>query len=121
MVIDRRFGVYLIGGASSAAIDILIFQGLLLYGANLVLATSAGFFVSLLFNYLFHAKFTFSSNARVSSFGKYLMIVGINYLLSLSLVTLGANFLNSPLAGKIIALPLVAFIGYLAGKHWIFR
>jgi hypothetical protein len=29
--------------------------------------------------------------------------------------------LGSPLTGKILSLPVIAIIGFLAGKHWIFK
>lgn len=121
MVLDQRFLIYLAGGAVSAGIDVGIFQALLIYGTSLVVATSAGFFISLVVNYLFHAKFTFTSTARTSSFGKYLIVVAFNYALALGIVSLGAMLLESPLTGKILSLPIVALIGYFAGKYWIFR
>lgn len=121
MTFDRSFAVYLAGGLLSAAIDIGIFQALLLIDAGLVIATSAGFFISLLVNYLFHAKYTFSAKAHSSSFAKYLLVVGANYLFTLGLVTLAFAILGSALIGKLISLPVIALIGYFAGKHWIFK
>lgn len=121
MVLDQRFLIYLAGGALSAAIDIGIFQALLMVGANLVVATSTGFFISLVVNYLFHAKFTFTTTARTASFGKYLVVVAFNYGIALGMVTLGASLLASPLTGKILSLPVIAVIGFFAGKYWIFK
>lgn len=121
MVLDRRFLIYLAGGALSAAIDVGIFQALLLSGASLVVATSTGFFISLIVNYLFHAKFTFTTAARTASFGKYLVVVAFNYGIALSMVTLASSLLDSPLTGKILSLPMIALIGFFAGKHWIFK
>lgn len=121
MVLDQRFLIYLAGGALSAAIDVGIFQALLTVGASLVVATSAGFFISLVVNYLFHARFTFTTAARGASFGKYLVVVAFNYGIALGMVTLAASLLGSPLTGKILSLPVIAIIGFFAGKHWIFK
>lgn len=121
MTFDRSFAIYLAGGVLSAAIDISIFQTLLLLGTGLVLATSAGFFISLLINYLFHAKYTFAAKAHSSSFAKYLLVVGANYLFTLGLVTFAFAMLGSALVGKLVSLPVIALIGYFAGKHWIFK
>lgn len=121
MVPDRRFVIYLLGGLLSAGIDIAIFQTLLVMGASLLLATSAGFFISLLVNYLFHAKYTFAARAHTGSFARYLLVVGANYLLTLGLVTLAFAVLGNALIGKLLALPVIALIGYFAGKHWVFK
>jgi putative flippase GtrA len=121
VVLDQRFLIYLVGGALSAAIDVGIFQALLVYGASLVVATSTGFFISLVVNYLFHARFTFTSTARTASFGKYLVVVAFNYAMALGMVSLAASLLGSPLTGKILSLPVIAIIGFFAGKHWIFK
>jgi len=121
MINDRSFAIYIAGGALSAAIDIGIFQLLLVMGASLILATSAGFLISLIVNYLFHARYTFAAKVDASSIGKYLLVVVANYLLTLGLVTLAFGLLGSALCGKLIALPIIALIGYFAGRHWIFK
>lgn len=121
MQLSHSFAVYLVGGVPSAVIDISIFQTLLGFGANLLTATSAGFFISLLVNYLFHAKYTFAAKAHSSSFSKYLLVVGSNYLLTLALVSIAFRLLGNALVGKLIVLPVIALVGYFAGKHWVFK
>lgn len=121
MVFDQRFVVYLAGGLLSAIIDVGIFQAILVLYGNIVVATSAGFFISLLFNYLFHARFTFETKAHSASFGKYLVIVCLNYLIALGFVSLAFTLFDNALAGKIASLPVIAVGGYLFGKYWIFK
>lgn len=121
MTFDRSFAIYIAGGVLSAVIDIAIFQTLLILGTGLVVATTAGFFISLLFNYLFHAKYTFAAKANSSSFARYLLVVGANYLLTLGLVTLAFAMMGNALVGKLVSLPVIALIGYFVGKHWIFK
>jgi putative flippase GtrA len=116
-----QFLVYLAGGVLSALIDIGLMQLLIARGVDTLLSTTAGFGAGLLFNYAFHARVTFSSAAGSRSFGRYLCIVLMNYLLTLGLVALAQALLGSPLAGKLLSLPLVAVNGYLLGKYWIFR
>jgi hypothetical protein len=36
-------------------------------------------------------------------------------------VALSVSLLDSPLAGKLASLPLVALNGYVLGKYWIFK
>jgi putative flippase GtrA len=121
MVIDQRFFVYLIGGILSAAVDVAIFQILLFYEVNLFYATTIGFTVSLCINYLFHAKFTFSSKVHSSSFAKYLIVVAFNYMITLGMVIFFSWLISSALVGKIVSLPIIAIIGYFSGKYWIYK
>jgi hypothetical protein len=52
---------------------------------------------------------------------RYLCVVALNYLLTVGLVGLAQWLVGSPLAGKLLSLPLVAVNGYLLGRYWIFR
>lgn len=119
--LSRQFLVYLGGGVLSALADIGLMQLLLGAGLPLVLATSAGFAAGLLVNYAFHARITFGQLAGRASFLRYLCVVAANYLLTLALVGAGQHLLGSPLAGKLLSLPLVALNGFLLGKFWIFK
>jgi hypothetical protein len=47
--------------------------------------------------------------------------VAFNYGIALGMVTLAASLIGSPLTGKILSLPVIAVIGFFAGKHWIFK
>jgi putative flippase GtrA len=117
----RRVGLYLVGGVLSALVDIGVLQALLVAGVGPLAATSAGFGASLVVNYLFHANVTFTGPAaRGGAFARYLAVVAGNYLLTLALVAGAAALFGMPMAGKLVALPLVAAVGYLLGKRWIF-
>lgn len=117
----RRVALYLAGGVLSVLVDLGVLQALLLAGVGVLLATSAGFGASLVVNYLFHANLTFTKpGARGGAFARYLTVVAGNYLLTLGLVAAAQALFAMPLAGKFVALPLVAAVGYLLGKRWIF-
>ena len=123
--LQRRRDVllYLTGGVLSALIDVGLMQALLVAGAGVTLATSAGFGVSLLFNYAFHARYTFGNtrSASAGGFGRYLSVVALNYGLTLALVQGAVALGLAPMAGKLVALPLVAVVGFVLGKLWIFK
>lgn len=123
VLLKRQFLVYVGGGVLCALIDIGLMQWLLRLGAPLLAASTAGFGAGLAVNYAFHAKVTFSSMAGAGgrSFGRYLCVVALNYLLTIAMVSLAQALAGSPLAGKILSLPLVAVNGYLLGRYWIFR
>ncbi len=118
---SRQFLVFVAGGILCALIDVGLMQLLLLLGVHYSLAASAGFGTGLLVNYAFHTKITFEKSATSSNFIRYMCVVGINYLLMLASVALAATFLDNPLAGKLVSLPIVAINGYLLSKHWIYK
>jgi putative flippase GtrA len=121
----RDIALYLAGGVLSAAIDVALMQTMLAAGAGVTLATAFGFGVSLLVNYAFHARYTFAGaapgGAGAARFGRYLAVVALNYGLTLALVHGALALALAPLAGKLVALPLVAAVGFAAGKYWIFK
>lgn len=119
--IDTRILVYLVGGVLSAAIDIGLMQALIMGGVGVYLATSLGFAGGLLFNYVFHARVTFKSAAGVGSFVRYLCVVAMNYLLTLAFVFLSVSLVGNPLVGKVLSLPVIAGIGFILSKRWIYR
>jgi len=118
---QRQFAIFVAGGLLCAALDVGLMQLLLRAGAGAPAAATAGFLASLLLNYAFHSRVTFDAAASAAGFKRYLCVVGINYLLTLGCVSVGAHLLGMPLAGKLVSLPLVAVNGYLLSKHWIFR
>lgn len=119
--IDPRMVIYLAGGVLSAVVDIGLMQALIFGGVGVYLATSLGFCGGLLVNYAFHAKVTFKSATGLHSFVRYLCVVAMNYLLTLGFVALFLALLDSALAGKLLSLPVIAVIGFLLSKFWIYR
>jgi putative flippase GtrA len=113
--------MYLLGGILSALVDIGGMQLLILAKMQPIAATSCGFALGLLVNYAFHFNITFKNPKQNGSFVRYLCVVLMNYLLTISLVQLTIMLAINPLYGKIISLPLVAINGYILGRLWIFK
>jgi putative flippase GtrA len=118
---DARVLIYLAGGVLSALTDIGLMQLLISAGMGVYVATSLGFFGGLLFNYAFHARVTFKSAPGLQSFVRYLCVVAVNYLLTLAFVAVSLALLDNALVGKILSLPVIAAIGFLLSKRWIYR
>ncbi|MDE2606452.1 MAG: GtrA family protein [Burkholderiales bacterium] len=118
---SRQFLVFATGGVVSALVDIGSMLLLLRSGVTLLTGTSCAFVFGLAVNYMFHAHITFQTQRSLSSAGRFLIIVGVNYLTTLAFVFAGQALLASPLAGKIASLPVVAVTGFLLSKHWAFR
>lgn len=119
---DRaRFLLYLAGGVLSAAVDVGSLQALLTCGVPVLAATSVAFMAGLLFNYGWHTRMTFSQQGNAVSFARYLCVVAVTYAMTIALVAGFDHAFGSPLAGKLVALPLAAAAGYLLGKWWIYK
>ena len=115
------FLIYISGGVLSAAVDIGTLQLLLFNGVPTVPATTAAFVAGLLVNFTFHARVTFAQQGSRNSFARYLCVVALNYMLTIAIVMAAEQLAGSALAGKLVSLPVVAVIGYLLGKLWIFK
>jgi putative flippase GtrA len=116
-----RFLIYVAGGLLSAFTDIGLMQVSMAAGVPVYTATSLGFCAGLLVNYAFHAKVTFKSATDLGSFGRYLSVVALNYLLTLACVAASLSLVGNGLVGKVMSLPLIAAIGFLLSKRWIYR
>jgi putative flippase GtrA len=118
---SRQFGVYVAVGVLSALVDVGTMQFLIWNGVYYSSATTAAYLVSLLVNYGFHSALTFEAGPSTVRFVRFLCVSGANYLLVMGCVVAGQMLCGSPLAGKIVSLPLAAICGYLFGKFWIFK
>ncbi|SFU39297.1 GtrA family protein [Pseudoduganella namucuonensis] len=123
--LSPRVLVYLAGGVLSAAIDLGAMHLLMAGGMPTIPATTLAFVAGLLFNYTYHARVTFragGANAAPAgaSFARYLCVVALGYAVTIALVAAGEALLGSPMAGKLVALPATAALGYVLGKIWIF-
>lgn len=120
-LLTPQFIIFVAGGVLCALIDIGIMQFLLANHYAPFAAASTGFLAGLLVNYAFHAKVTFKNVATPATFLRFICVVGINYLITIALVTLGVAWWQSALAGKIVSLPVVAINGFFLSKYWIFK
>jgi putative flippase GtrA len=117
----KQFFVYVLGGVLCALIDIGAMEALIAAGQHYTFAASAGFAAGLAVNYWYHTKLTFQSNAHPANFARYLCVVALNYGLTLACVAASVAMADWALPGKIVSLPIVALVGFILGKIWIYR
>ena len=120
-MLSPQLVVYIVGGLVCAAIDVGLMQLLIVNDVNPFLATTAGFLISLIVNFVFHAKVTFKNTASAATFTRYLCVVALNYLITLGIVALSISLLDVALYGKLVSLAIISVNGFLLGKYWIFR
>lgn len=116
-----QFPVYVAIGLISAAVDILIIQTLVWSGFHYTVGVTFGFLVGFLVNYLGHTRVTFKKQETFGNVLEFILVLLLNYLITLFFVALSEHFLDSIVIGKIASLPVVAVNGFLWGKYWVFK
>lgn len=116
-----QFAVFVGVGVLSACVDIGVLQLLVLGGWATGFSVSCGFAAGLLVNYWCHARLTFRVSMTSRSMLRFGVVVGLNYLITLSCV-LGAERAEiGVLLGKVVSLPIVALNGFAFSKYWVFK
>ncbi|MGY2487093.1 GtrA family protein [Cupriavidus sp. CP313] len=113
--------MYVAIGVVCAALDLGIMQALLWNGAVAWVAASVAFIVCVVVNYTAHAKLTFDAPSSLPSFLRFLVIVGLNYVITIACVQAAHAIIDNAMIGKILSYPIVTLNGFLLGKHWVFR
>ena len=117
----RQFLVYLGVGVTSSLIDIATLQALLWLALDHRIAVSAGYVLGTIANYLLHERYTFRARRSAATMLRFAVVLLVNYALTMLLVQLSVALFDSVMAGKLVALPLVAVTGFLCGRYWVFR
>jgi len=117
----NQFVLYLLVGGTSAVIDVGLMKVLGLLGVHYMLAANAGFVAGLGANFMLHSRLTFRTSYSHGTFARYLGAVFANYLLTMLCVSAFHYWLDMPVLGKMLSLPVVAINGFYLSKHWIYK
>lgn len=117
----RQLFFYIVVGIMTAVIDISTMQATLYFSKNILFALTLSYIASVVFNFVCHSKITFSFGITIRVIYKYLTVVFFNYFLTVILVYFFVHLDFDALIGKIFSLPIVALIGFVLSKHWIFK
>lgn len=118
---DRQFMIFIAGGIVSALVDVFILQTMIIMGYVNILSVTVGFFGGLIVNFGFHVKLTFKSVTSFLILVRFLLVVMVNYFITVAFVMLSFSMLESVLVGKIASLPIIAINGFLLCKYWVFN
>jgi putative flippase GtrA len=116
-----QFALYLSVGIVCALIDIGLMQLCMFFEVDPLIAATVGFLAGLSVNFLLHTRFTFQSRVSGLALSRYLAVVFANYCVTLLMVWLGEVVSGAALFGKLVSLPLVAAIGYVLCRIWVYR
>ena len=116
-----KFGLV---GATTAAIYFLVLAfHLEIIRANYNIAVSIAYAVSVIFQFLANKYFTFESKTKniAHQFSKFLVLLIVNYLLTILVVRYIVETVGySPYIGVIASIPLIVVTGFLLSKYWIY-
>lgn len=118
-----EFGRFLLTGGASTALHYLILIVLVQSGAcGTVLATSIGFGVSAVFNYLVNARFTFRSDAsHARAFPRFAVVAGTGLTLNAILMWLLNVVAGVPYVVAQVGATVITLVwNFLLNKHWTF-
>lgn len=116
---------YCIVGILGAATDFLIYAFLIYYFNLYYLISNAISFIFALFLVYYLQKnwtFQYFSNNKSKTFGRFLWIVSITYILNNLILIISIDLLGSGLlVSKIIQILISFFWGYNANKYYVFN
>lgn len=121
MKLSWQFITFTAVGFFSAAVDLGALFTFLQLGVTPYFALTGAFICGLGINLWLHARLTFESTLRVENSIRFLFIVVMNYVLTLSVVFVLERLGQGYFFCKIAALPLVSLHGFLWSKHWVFK
>ena len=112
---------FVIVGGTSAVIDIGLLV-LLREGAGIAIpiATTIAFWTALFYNFALNRAWSFGVSAVRAPFARYLVVVGLNYLLTLAIVTGGVSYGAPYVIAKIVAIGVGTLGTFLAYDRWVF-
>lgn len=117
----NQFVVFILVGVTCAVIDVGLMKLLSMLGLHYMIAASVGFATGLAANFALHTRLTFKASYSHVTLLRFMGVVLVNYLITLFCVTLFHYWLDMPVLGKVISLPLVAVNGFLLSKHWVYK
>lgn len=116
-----RFGIV---GVLTAAIHYgLLYTGVELVGLGATLASSVGFVVAVIFNYLMHYSWTFGEPApHGTTLWRYMVMVGCGFLINAVLMYGGMRWLDwHYLLVQTCAFVVVIVWNFSVSSLWVFR
>lgn len=117
-----RVARYLLVGIASFLLDAgCLWLAYTQFHLSIAAATTFGFLTGLAFNFVASKMFTFEVRPDVQGQAvRYAVLLGVNYLLTLAIVSASETWGPGYLPGKFFSVGLIAFINYPALHYWVF-
>lgn len=90
---------------------------------NHIIAVSIAYSVAASFHFFANRNITFNikSTNYINQMMKYIMLLTINYLITILGLEISLLFVTSPYVGLILVTGVTTIVGYLLSKHWVFK
>jgi putative flippase GtrA len=115
-----QFMTFSMVGTISMIMDVGLLLAFVHFGIHSYLAITFAFFFGLGINLWLHASLTFQTRISIKNAIRFLIVVCMNYMLTLGVVIFIEQLGLSYLVGKLISLPVVAIHGFLLSRFWVF-
>ncbi len=116
-----KFGIV---GVSNTLISFFIYYVLLYFKVNYLVASTAGFIVSVLNAYFWNNKYVFSKNedGHMKTLIKTYISYGGTYLLNMALLFIMVHFLSiSKIIAPVLILLITIPLNFILNKFWTFK
>lgn len=123
MTIQREFPVFvLVGGVATAAHYLLLVILVQVFRAEPTIASTAGFILGAIVNYVLNYRITFRSRrAHVSAVPRFVMVATAGMFLNGFFVAVGVHIVEIHyMLAQVISTALVLSWNFLVNKYWTF-
>lgn len=121
----RMFLTFITIGTLTAVVYFSIFTVLWKWmGINYKIAVTSAYLPAISFQFITNRAFTFKNHADkiLHQAAKFMMLVIINYILTILIVTGAVVYLSvSPYSGILLSIGVTVITGFLFSKLWVFR
>ena len=111
-------------GGTAAALQLISLAAMLQVARiDYRLAAAVAFAVSVIFHFLANRHFTFriAGAPEISQVARYLVIVGLNFLLTLAVTSLSVEVFHwSAYVGTVLSILTTVSVSYGGSKYWVF-
>ena len=116
-----QFVIFILVGASSALLDLYLLYALRKINLNINLSITIAYISGALLNYLLHTFLTFKKTTNKKNLSKFITVLLINYSLTLIIIYILLQLNTDLIIAKIISLPVIAVIGFILARNWIYK
>ena len=117
----HQFVLYCLSGLISTSVDLACLWLLVRLGMSQLLAVSLAFWLGVLVNAQLHASLTFKRRLGYGHMLRFVVVLGMNYWLTIAVVSLSQTMWGTYWVGKVLSLPLVAIVGFVLSRRWVFK
>ena len=107
-------------GVITTGLDVGVFYSTISLTDSIFFASTVSFVIAVVVNYLGHSFFTFKSGIGTENFVKYIVVLILQYFISLSLIVVFSWMLGNALMGKLTSLAIIVPLSFLLSNVYVY-